>query len=166
MSYLWGLDLSLSNTGIAIIDLNTYNPILVDSVKTKQNKKLNERDDHKERIKLITDRFDELNNTYPASIVAIEAPFVQHNKSTKAIMKVHGVTQRWFYHVPQYYYAPTTIKATIIYGQAKKEFVKEKLKLVYPYIECKNNDESDALAIAITYLIKNKLIKWDKKLKQ
>lgn len=162
MSFLYGLDLSLSNTGIAIIDLDTYNPILVDSVKTKQNKKLNEQDDHKERLKVITDKFDELINTYPVSVVAIESPFVQHNKSTKAVMKVHGVTQRWFYDVSQHFYAPTTIKATICHGQAKKELLEEKLKSVYPNIEFKNNDESDALAIAITYLIKNKLIQWNK----
>lgn len=99
MSYLWGLDLSLSNTGIAIVDLNLKKPILVDSIVTKKNKDLEEHDDHKERLKLITDKYDELIKEFKPEIVAIESPFVQHNKSTKAIMKVHGVTQRWFYSV-------------------------------------------------------------------
>jgi Holliday junction resolvasome RuvABC endonuclease subunit len=163
--YLYGLDLSLSNTGIAIVDLHTYTPILVDSVKTKKNPKLDEHTDHKERIKLITDKFEELTNTYPVEIVSIEAPFVQHNKATKAVMKVHGVTQRWFYDYPQHYYAPTTIKAAMVDGKASKELLRKKLEQEYPYITFKNEDESDALAIAITYLIKNKFIKWNKTIK-
>lgn len=160
--YLYGLDLSLSNTGIAIVDLDTYKPILIDSVATTKDKKLDENSDHKERLKVITDKFDELLKQYPVKVVVIESPFVLHNKATKAIMKVHGVTQRWFYGVEQYYYAPTTLKATVIHGKASKELVQERLIKEYPYIKFKNEDESDALAACVTFMCKNKLIKWDK----
>jgi Holliday junction resolvasome RuvABC endonuclease subunit len=163
--YLYGLDLSLSNTGIAIVDLNTYKPILVDSVKTTKHKNLNEYDDHKERIKLITDKFEELIHIYEPEIVTIEYPFVRFNKATKAVMKVHGVAQRWFYQYKQIYYAPTTLKSTIAHGKASKELLQERLLKEYPYIEFKNEDESDALACCVTYLIKNKLIKWSKSMK-
>lgn len=157
--YLYGLDLSLSNTGIAIVSLKRKQPVLLTSIATKKNKKLNDNDDHKERIKLITDTYDKLINTYPVHAVAIESPFVRFNKSTKAVMKVHGVTQRWFYDVPQYFYAPTTIKATITgNGQAKKEVLEQVLKRMFPDIKFKNNDESDALGVAVTCMIKNKLI--------
>jgi Holliday junction resolvasome RuvABC endonuclease subunit len=162
LTYIYGLDLSLTNTGIAIVDLDTYNPILITSVKTKQNKKLNEYDDHKERIKLITDKFDELIHIFEPEIVTIEYPFVRFNKATKAVMKVHGVAQRWFYEYKQIYYAPTTLKSTIVHGQASKELVQQRLLKEYPDITFKNEDESDALACCTTYLIKNKLIKWDK----
>jgi len=162
LSYLYGLDLSLTNTGIAIVDLNTYKPILVDSVKTKKSKTLNDHDDHKERIKLITDKFDELIYTYEPEIVTIEAPFVRHNKATKAVMKVHGIAQRWFYPYDQFYYAPTTLKATIVHGKASKEQLQDRLLKEYPYIEFKNEDESDALACCVTYLVKKKMIKWVK----
>jgi crossover junction endodeoxyribonuclease RuvC len=162
--YLYGLDLSLSNTGIAIVDLNTYKPILVDSIATKQNKNLNEYDDHKERLKLITDKFDELIDIYEPEIVTVEYPFVRFNKSTKAVMKVHGIAQRWFYSYKQIYYAPTTLKATIAHGKASKTLLQERLLKEYPYIEFKNEDESDALACCVTYLIKKKFIKWDKKI--
>lgn len=156
--YLYGLDLSLSNTGIAIIDLNTYDPILVDSVKT--NAKL----EHKDRLKQITDKFDELVEKYPPSVVAIENGFVQHNNATKVLFKVRGIAERWFADVPQFFYAPTTIKAAIFDGKAKKELVRKKLESEYPDIEFKNEDESDALGIAVTHLIKTKQIKWIKKL--
>jgi Holliday junction resolvasome RuvABC endonuclease subunit len=162
LTYLYGLDLSLSNTGIAIVDLDSYKPILVDSIKTKQNKNLNEYDDHKERIKLITDKFDELIHTYKPEIVTIEYPFVRFNKATKAVMKVHGVAQRWFYEYQQIYYAPTTLKSTIVHGKASKTQLQERLLKEYPYIEFKNEDESDALACCVTYLVKKKFIKWSK----
>lgn len=157
--FLYGLDLSLSCTGIAIVSLRTKEPVLITSIKTKQNKQLNEYNDHKERLKIITDTYDELINTYPVHAVAIEYPFVKFNKSTKAVMKVHGVTQRWFYNYPQYFYAPTTIKATITgNGQAKKEIVEQVLKRMFPNTKFKNSDESDALGVAVTCMIKNKLI--------
>lgn len=155
--FLWGLDLSLSNSGIAIIDLNTYQPIHIDSIKT--NAKL----EHKDRLKQITDKFDELIIKYPPSVIAIENGFVRHNNATKILFKVRGVTERWFYNIEQHYYAPTTVKATILHGQASKEKIKEVLQKKYPEIEIKDNDQADALGVAITYLVKHKLIKWNKR---
>lgn len=35
--YLWAFDLSMDNTGIAIFDLNTYEPIYITSIKNNKN---------------------------------------------------------------------------------------------------------------------------------
>ncbi len=159
--YIYGLDLSLTNSGIAILNQD-YEPVHITSVKTKKTKGITDEEDHNKRLKIITDKFDECTNQYPVDVVAIEAPFVRHNKATKAVMKVHGVTQRWFNEYPQFYYAPTTVKAAIISGSASKEVLRNRLHKRFPNIEIKNEDESDALAIAITHGVKTKKIKFKK----
>jgi hypothetical protein len=43
--------------------------------------------------------------------------------------------------------------------------VRQVIEKHYPDVVFENEDQSDSFAIGITYLIENKLIKWDKYLK-
>lgn len=156
--YLYGLDLSMTCTGVTVFNLDTYEHILTTSVKPNNKK------EYGERLKEITDLFDELIAKYPPSIAIIEKGFTRHNTSTQVVYRVHGICNRWFHNIPQIEYAPTSVKASILGGKAGKELIRKKIEKEYPNVKFKNEDESDSFAVALTYLVKNKKIKWNKQL--
>ncbi|AJA41376.1 crossover junction endodeoxyribonuclease RuvC [Geobacillus virus E3] len=158
--YLWAFDLSMSNTGIAIFDLHTYEPIHITSIKT------NDKHSHGKRLYHIAKEIHSLRNQYPAGLVVIERGFSKHNISTQVTYRVHGVVNYLFHDVEQIYYPPKTVKEAIIRGDATKKFVRQIIESHYPNVKFKNEDESDAFAVGLCWLIKNEKIKWEKKLKR
>ena len=144
MSYIYGLDLSMSDTGITIFD--GEKPVFVGSIATKDTKT------HGERLKEIYDFLLFLKEKYPPSVVCIERGFTRFNNSTQVLYKVHGIVNMLFCDIEQIYYTPKTIKDSIVSGKASKEEIKDKILEEYPDIIFKNNDESDAFAIVLTYL--------------
>ena len=146
----------MSNTGIAIFNIDTYKPILITSVKT------NNKNTHGERLHNQRDYMERLIKIYPPHEVAIERGFSHMNTTTQVIYRVHGVTNELFYKYPQFYYPPATVKKIIgKNGRAKKEVIQKNILKKYPDMNFNNNDESDAVAIALTHLIKKHNMKWD-----
>ena len=154
-NYIFGIDPSLSCVGFSVFDTNG-NPVHICHIKTNENDTLGK------RLRDIADFLIELRNKYPASIVAIEQSFSRYNKATSMIYRVHGIVNLIFWDLPQIYFAPTSVKATILSGRASKEEIQEKIKNVYKDVKFANNDESDSFSVGLTYFIKNGLIKWEK----
>ena len=146
--YIWGLDLSMSDSGVAILFENT--PVFIGNIKT------NDKDTHGERLKHIYDYMLELKEKYPPEIVCIERGFSRFNTSTAVLYRVHGVINMLFYDIKQIYYPPKKVKDTILNGSAKKEEIMKRILEIYPNIEFQNDNESDAFAVALTYIIQEK----------
>lgn len=157
--YLWAFDLSMSNTGIVIFDLHTYQPVHIASIKT------NDKHSHGKRLYHIAKEIHRLKEKYPVSIVAIERGFSRHNTSTQVTYRVHGLINYLFHETEQIYYPPKTVKEVIVRGDATKEFVRQIIESHYPSVKFENEDESDAFAVGLCWLIKNGKIKWEKRLK-
>lgn len=163
--YLYGLDISLKNTGISIYDLDAHEFVFVDSFSTdkiyatKKNKGL-----HLNAVKLkeVVAWIKPIIKKYPPFIVSIERMFSRFPMETQAIAKATGVIQCLLWNVPQYLYPPKSVKLAIIHGTASKELLMEEILKRYPKLVMKNDDESDAVAVALCFLIDKELIKWEK----
>lgn len=167
--YIWAFDLSMDDSGIAIFD-NKANPIHVYSIKT------NKKQTHGERLKYIADKILELREKYPTKIIVIERGFSRFNTSTQVIYRVHGLINYLFADCKQVYYPPKKVKSFILNGNATKKQLREEIKRRYPDIEFnkiekknkktkqitieENENESDAVAVGLTYFIDHKLIEW------
>ena len=148
----------MENTGVTIFNLETMQPIHISSIPT------NKKHTHGKRLYIIGQELIELKDKYTPSVVAIERGFSRFNTSTQVIYRVHGLINYLFHDVEQIYYPPKKVKEAIVRGDATKKFVRQMIESKYPDIVFENEDESDAFAIALTYLIENKLIKWEKKM--
>lgn len=148
----------MDNTGIVIFDLNTYEPIHITSIK------MNKKHTHGKRLYQLGQEIISLKDNYPPSVIAIERGFSRFNTSTQVIYRVHGLINYLFHDVEQIYYPPKKVKEAIVRGDATKKFVRQMIENKYPAAKFENEDESDAFAISLTYLIENNLIIWNKKL--
>jgi len=148
MKYIYGLDLSMSCSGISIFS-NDARPILVTSVDTKIGV------NHQEKLKLIAETLLSLKKKYPPETIVIEKGFYRFAASTEAVFKVHGLVQYLFWDIPQVLYAPTTIKKLIGgKGNMKKEEIRDAVSKIFPEMVFANNDESDAVSIALCFFKK------------
>lgn len=159
MSYIYGLDLSMSCTGVTIFNSETLEPVLITSIPTK------DKETHGKRLYTIAKELVNLKKQYAPKRVIIERTFHRFPVSTGVLYRVHGIANYVFYDVEQVYYSPKEVKAAIIKGNATKELVRKKIEKEYPEISFKNDDESDAMALIITDLISTKRITWNKSLK-
>lgn len=166
---MYGLDISMKCTGIAIYDLNDRKFVLVDSFNTekiyatKENKGKNL---HALKLIALTNWMKEITTKYPPALVSIERMFSRFNNETQTIAKATGVIQTVLWSRPMTFYPPKSVKSTIVHGSATKEDVANAIltSATYNYITVNNEDESDAVAVAMTYLIDKELIEWDKPL--
>lgn len=153
--YIYGLDLSMSNSGIAIFDLNTFKPVLITSIST------NAKNEHGKRLHTQREYTKKIIKKYPPYEVAIERGFSRFNKATQTIFKVHGIYNELFHNQKQFYYRPNTIKKVVGgHGHATKQKIQAKILRRYPDIKFNNDDESDAFAVAVCHLIKKHDMKW------
>ncbi|QWU14188.1 Holliday junction resolvasome RuvABC endonuclease subunit [Paenibacillus sophorae] len=157
--YLYAFDLSMESTGLTIFDLDLRTPVLVTSISTSHLKKSAT---HGQKLKYMADEIIKIGKLYPPCEVAIERGYSRFNTATQVIFRVHGLINYLFYNYPQTYYPPKSVKESICRGDATKKYVQETIHKVYPEVEFANEDESDSFAIALTYLIKNNLIEWNK----
>lgn len=146
--YIYGLDLSMSDTGVTIFDGDK--PVFIGSIATNPKKT------HGERLKEIYDFLSFLKDKYTPDVVCIERGFNRFNKSSEAVWKTHGIVNLLFYDKEIVYYSPTTVKATLVNGKASKEELENKILELYPDVKFRNNDESDSFAIVLTHLYKEK----------
>lgn len=152
-SYIYAFDLSMSDTGIAIFDLEGHIE-KVCSIATKDS------DSHGKRLKTIYDFILELTKEYPVEKVIIERAFSRFNTATAVIFRVHGLINFMFWDKEQIYYTPKAVKAEIVSGKSTKKQIQESIIIHYPEINFENEDESDAASIGFTYFIKNGTIAW------
>jgi len=152
-TYVWGLDLSMSNTGISIFDLNG-------NIKKITNIKTNNKETHGLRLKCIANKILEMIIEFPPEKIIIERGFSRFNISTAVLYRTHGVINYLLCDYEQIYYTTKTIKKIILNGSATKQQIGDKILSVYPDISFENNNESDSCAVGITYFIKKGIINW------
>lgn len=162
--YLWAFDASLAKTGLTIFNAKTKEPVYVTSFPTNASHPIGKRLFH------IGKQLVELKDQYKPSELALEDIFIEYGYSKRktpatplTLAKVHGMILYLFHDVSYTYYAPMTIKATIVHGSAEKKILRARIEEEYPEIKFKNEDESDSFAIALTHLIKTNRLSWNKR---
>jgi len=168
MSYLYGFDLSLNSSGVAIFDMKTLRPVYVSIIPT------DDKMSDGKRLYWIAKYISDLRRQYPPTAIAIEDTFLatgaQKNVQSKAKLdKVHGVINFLFHDVNQRYYTASEWKAKVLAGNATKKMIRDVVSAKYPEVifnsEAKGKDgydDSDAFGICLAWLIENKLIEWEK----
>lgn len=153
--FVYAFDLSMASSGVVIFD-NKGNVKHITSIPTK------DKDEHGVRLKTIADVILKLRDKYPTKTIIVERGFSRFPLATQAIYKVHGIICYLFADCEQIYYPPKKVKEVIVSGKATKKQVQEKINKIYIDIDFKNEDESDAFAVGLTYFIKNNIIDWNK----
>lgn len=163
--YIWGLDLVLGVTGIAIFDMTTLRPVHIGTISTKHIK------DDKDRVKrlvYIAKQIYDFYVKYTPRIVCIERNWGNSNfGSTIGLAEVQGCVKAILGSLGTeiVLYAPTSVKKLILRGNATKSLIQQKILKEFPDVNFSpkkdiSENESDAFAVALAYMIKNKMIDW------
>ena len=145
-----GLDPSLSSTGWGVIEVNANRlQYVADGFIPTTNKMPIE-----ERLDIIFNTLSEVIETYQPVEAAIEKTFLNSNPETSLKLSMaRGVVilAAGHYHLPLFEFDPTKVKKALVgVGHADKNQVETMVKILLPGCKPKNNDSSDALAMAIT----------------
>lgn len=146
-----GLDPSLSSTGWGVIEVeNNHLRYIADGfIKTDPKSPL------PERLTVIHNTLKEVIETYQPQEAAIEQVFLNENPtSTIKLGMARGVVimAPALFGIPVCEYEPTKVKKALVgVGRAEKSQVETMVKVLLPGCKPKNNDSSDALAMAITH---------------
>ena len=146
-----GLDPSLSSTGWGVIEVenNRLKYVADGFIKTDPKLPL------PERLTLIHNTLAQVIETYKPDEAAIEQVFLNDNpQSTIKLGMARGVVilAPALYHIPVTEYEPNLVKKAVVgVGRAEKSQVEMMVKVLLPGCKPKNNDASDALALAITH---------------
>jgi crossover junction endodeoxyribonuclease RuvC len=152
MNYIYGLDLSLSNSGIAIFSNDAHLVALL-SIDTHSEK------EHGKKLKLIGKQIIKLKKKYPPEKIVFERGFSRFAASTEAIFKVVGLCQYLFCDIEQIFYSPMTVKKIVAgKGNMKKDEVYRSVSKYFPETLIEDFDQSDALAVGLCYFISNNII--------
>lgn len=145
MDNILALDLSLSNSGVAVFD-SRGNVLELKSINTDKEKT------HPLKLKKIAKELTSIKKKYRPNMILIEQGFTRFNKSTQAIYKTVGVVNYLFFDVEQIYMNVKSIrKALLGNGNAKKDMVQNYILSEYKDLQFSNFDESDAFAIGLAY---------------
>lgn len=145
-----GLDPSLSSTGWGVIEVNGNRlQYIADGFIPTQPKMPIEK-----RLDLIFRTLNEVIETYRPVEAAIEKTFLNQNpESSLKLSMARGVVilSAGYNHIPLFEYEPNKVKKALVgVGHADKNQVETMVKILLPGCQPKNNDSSDALAMAIT----------------
>ena len=145
-----GLDPSLSSTGWGVIEVNANRLQYVADGFIPTSPKM----PIEERLDIIFNTLSEVIETYQPVEAAIEKTFLNSNPETSLKLSMaRGVVilAAGHYHLPLFEFAPTKVKKALVgVGHADKNQVETMVKILLPGCKPKNNDSSDALAMAIT----------------
>lgn len=159
-----GLDLSLTSPGFAIIEVKNGKPLLVKTANFTTDSATNQALRYEE-IEAFTLLFIRENKPFDVIAREIWPPsrnYAQNNKIHGAWAAVERALSRYGYEVGEHL-TPSNVKKTVTgNGNAKKPevavAVRNILKLGEDY-EFDSDDHSDAAAISLAYLIREKIIK-------
>ena len=149
-----GIDPGTASTGFGIIKINGKNQYdCLDYGVIKTSPKW----EPQERLKKISDDFNDLLKKYNPKILAIESLFFFKNlKTAVPVSQARGVilnaaAQK---NIPVYEFTPLQAKMAVVgYGRAEKKQVQEMVKIILCLDKIpKPDDASDALAIAMCYI--------------
>ncbi len=145
-----GLDPSLSSTGWGVIEVNANRLQYVADGFIPTNPKLS----IEERLDIIFRTLCEVIETYKPQEASIEKTFLNSNPETSLKLSMaRGVVvlSAGYHQIPLYEYEPSKVKKALVgNGQADKKQVETMVKVLLAGCKPKNNDSSDALAMAIT----------------
>jgi len=151
--YIWALDISLSSTGITIFNQDGTH-IFTDSIGTDSKQ------DTSVRLHNIGQKITQLKQDYPPTKLVIERGFSRFNTSTEQVYRAVGVIEYCLWDIDKIYYPATTVKKEITgKGNAKKFEVEAVICQKYPDMRFRNLDESDSMAIGLTYFYKEGILK-------
>lgn len=146
-----GLDPSLSSTGWGVIEVENNRLRYVDDGFVKTDPKM----DLPSRLALLHQKICDVIDIYHPDEAAIEEVFVNSNPfSSIKLGQARGVVilAPARYNIPVSEYEPNKIKKAVVgVGHAEKNQVETMVKVLLPGCKPKNNDSSDALAIAICH---------------
>ena len=162
IKYVWGVDISLSNTGVTIFEQNDADEIkcvLITSIDTSLGRT------HGLKLKILADRLIELKNKYYPFCISSEKGFYRFADATAAIFKAHGILHYIMSDVELVEYSPMSVKKGIVgKGNSKKEEVRD-----YILKNCNNRfgeivfnslDESDSFSVILYHFKKIGVLKW------
>ncbi len=145
-----GLDPSLSSTGWGVIEVNANRLQYVADGFIPTTPKM----PIEERLDIIFNTLSEVIETYKPIEAAIEKTFLNSNPETSLKLSMaRGVVilAAGHYHLPLFEFDATKVKKALVgVGHADKNQVETMVKILLPGCKPKNNDSSDALAMAIT----------------
>lgn len=145
-----GLDPSLSSTGWGVIEVNANRLQYIADGFIPTSPKM----PIEERLDIIFNTLSEVIETYQPVEAAIEKTFLNSNPETSLKLSMaRGVVilAAGHYHLPLFEFDPTKVKKALVgVGHADKNQVETMVKILLPGCKPKNNDSSDALAMAIT----------------
>lgn len=157
-----GLDLSMSCAGFAVIEIDNGKPILIHTCHVKTNAKQT----HGQRLIQIADYLRKLVEVYGVfNFVAREKGFSRFANTTQTLFKVVGVSdlelaREGYTRIKDI--APTTVKKAVAgNGKASKEDVESGVRTwlgLSSEFKFTTNDESDAVAVALTLAVQEGLI--------
>ena len=146
-----GLDPSLSSTGWGIIEVESNKMKYIADGYIKTDAKMPIGD----RLAVIHQTLNKVIETYRPDEAAIEQVFLNDDPtSTIKLGMARGVVilVPSLYNISVTEYEPNKIKKAVVgVGKAAKEQVETMVKVLLPGCKPKNNDSSDALAMAITH---------------
>lgn len=146
-----GLDPSLSSTGWGVIEVENNRLRYVADGFIRTDTKA----DLPSRLAAIHKTLSEVIDFYKPDEAAIEQVFLNENPmSTIKLGMARGVVilAPALFNVSVTEYEPTKVKKALVgVGRAEKSQVETMVKILLPGCRPKNNDSSDALAIAITH---------------
>lgn len=146
-----GLDPSISSTGWGIVDVNGNRLSYVADgfISTPAKEPL------AKRLQIIHNELKKVIELYKPDEASIEVTFLNSNPETSLKLSMaRGVVflMPALYNIPLFEYEPNKIKKALTgVGRADKTQVETMVKILLPGCQPKNNDSSDALAIAITH---------------
>lgn len=145
-----GLDPSLSSTGWGVIEANGNRLQYVADGFIPTDAKM----PIEERLDVIFRELCNVIETYQPTEAAIEKTFLNKNpESSLKLSMARGVVilAAGYNHIPLYEFEPNKVKKALVgVGRAEKAQVETMIKILLPGCAPKNNDSSDALAMAIT----------------
>jgi len=147
------LDLSLNSTGFVVLDVNRKtSELLIQKIGTTDTTK---KKDWGEKYEIIYNQMVYLRESVIPDSLIIERPFMRFEIPTRALLGALGMVRLAFKGFKEpVFISPNHIKKILGgHGHAKKYMVKERLEEMFPEVEFRNDDESDALGVAVTYLI-------------
>jgi Holliday junction resolvasome RuvABC endonuclease subunit len=168
-NYWYGLDLSLTQTGVAVFDMDKMDFVYVGSFNTE---KIYATKQYKGlylnglKLKKLFDFMNDIFEKFPPSKAIIEKPTTKFYAETMALGRVHGIINCRLWDIQQEYLLPSNIKLTVSFeGNATKQRVQQVIQKNFPHLIMNNEDESDACSIILASLIQNGLITWEKPVK-